>query len=83
MATSDLMAQIAAMQQQLAALIAAALGITYTIEFSPDLDNWEAATATPTVVADDGALEVACMPYPASVAGQPPRFVRVKVGLAP
>lgn len=62
---------------------AAALGITYTIEFSPDLDNWEAATATPTVVADDGALEVACMPYPASVAGQPPRFVRVKVGLAP
>ena len=62
---------------------AAALGITYTVEFSADLNAWQSGAITPTVVSDDGSFEVACMPYPSSVGGLPPKFFRVRVTLAP
>jgi hypothetical protein len=56
------------------------IGITYTVEFSPDLTSCTASTATPTVIADDGTHEVVRVPMPAS---QTRHFFRVKVQTVP
>lgn len=58
----------------------AAAGIAYTVEFSPDLSTWTAATATPTVLADDGTNEVVSIPMPTA---QPRHFFRVRVSATP
>ena len=53
--------------------------LVYTPEFSGDLLNWKASTATPTVLADDWRMQVVSVPYPFSVAGKKARYFRVKV----
>ena len=58
---------------------AATLGMTYTLEFSADLSTWEASAATPSISAQDSTFEAACVPFPATVGGQPARFFRVRV----
>jgi len=55
-------------------------GITYTVEFSPDLTTWTSSTAISTVLADDGTHEVVRVPMPAS---QTRHFFRVKVQVVP
>jgi hypothetical protein len=57
----------------------AAAGLTYTVEFSPDLATWTASTDTPTVLADNGTVQIVSVPYPAFIGRH---FVRVRI-LAP
>jgi hypothetical protein len=57
----------------------AAVGLTYTVEFSGDLSSWRASTSTPTVLADDGEIEAVSVPYPFFVNGRKARYFRVKV----
>jgi len=61
----------------------AAAGLTYTVEFSPDLTTWQGSTATPTVLAEDATHEVVSVPFPALIVGQPPRFFQLSVTLLP
>lgn len=43
-----------------------AAGLTYTVEFSPDLSTWTPSSTTPTVLADDGVNQVVSIPMPAA-----------------
>ncbi len=54
-------------------------GLTYTVEFSADLSTWEASTATPFAIANDGGIEAVTVPYPPQVNGAEPHFFRIKV----
>ncbi len=54
-------------------------GLSYTVQFSATLASWVSSTATPTVVADDGIIEVVAVPYPLFVSGRKARFFRVQV----
>ncbi len=56
-----------------------AAGLSYTLEFSPDLVIWEASGDTPSVVVDNGVMQAVTVPFPALVDGREPRFFRVKV----
>lgn len=62
---------------------AAALGITYHLQFSANLGLWEPSSGAATVIAQDGLHEAVSVPFPATVAGQAARFFRVNVDLAP
>ncbi len=53
--------------------------LRYTVEFSEDLLTWKTSTATPSVLADDGRMQVISEPYPSSVAGKNASYFRVKV----
>jgi hypothetical protein len=55
------------------------LGISYAVEFSGDLITWRASTSTPTVLADDGAVQAVYVPYMTFVNGKKATFFRVKV----
>jgi autotransporter-associated beta strand protein len=60
-------------------------GLTYTVQFSADLVNWETSGVTPTAIdASDSTIEVVRVPYPATILGgtQTPKFFRVLVTLA-
>jgi len=57
-------------------------GLTYTAHFSVNLSTWEASTATPTVLADDGTYEALCIPYPL-IGGQPARYFKLGVTMGP
>jgi len=57
----------------------AAAGLTYTVEFSGDLATWMDSTSTPSVLADDGTIQVVSVPYPFFVNGKKATFFRVKV----
>ena len=57
----------------------AAAGLTYTVEFSGDLAIWMDSTSTPSVLADDGTIQVVSVPYPFLVNGKKATFFRVKV----
>ena len=59
----------------------AAAGMTYTVQFSPDLATWENSTATPTVLASDAEFDAVTVPYPFFVNGRKARFFRVEVSL--
>lgn len=61
----------------------ATAGITYAVQFSGDLSEWEASPATPTVVANDATHDVVSVPFPAFVNGKPARFFRVVVNTVP
>lgn len=57
-------------------------GLTYTVQFSADLETWQSSTAFPTVLAEDGGLQIVGVRYPRFVGGKKARFFRVKVSIA-
>jgi len=57
----------------------AASGLTYTPQFSPDMERWENSSTIPTVIASDGEYEAVSIPYPFFVFGEQARFSRVGV----
>ena len=62
---------------------AATVGLTYTVRFSNDLITWQTSTVTPTIIADDGTYQVACVPYPTPTGTNDMRFFNVVVALSP
>jgi hypothetical protein len=55
-------------------------GLTYRVEFSVGLGDWETSQSVPVVLADDGVIEACFVPFPPLLGnGQPPRFFRVAV----
>jgi hypothetical protein len=60
-----------------------AAGLIYTPQFSADLASWQDSAATPSVLADDGVLQIVSIPYPAFIGGKKARFFRISVSLAP
>jgi hypothetical protein len=59
-----------------------ARGLTYTVQFSADLQSWENNTAEPTVLAADAEIEAVSVPFPATInPGNPvvPHFFRILV----
>ena len=60
-----------------------AAGLTYTPQFSVDMQTWQDSTATPTVLADDGTWEIVSVPYIRSIGGRKARFFRMSVSIAP
>jgi hypothetical protein len=60
-----------------------AAGLTYTVQFSPDLSTWKNSTVTPTVIASDAEIDACTVPYPFFVAGKKARFFRVEVSITP
>jgi hypothetical protein len=58
-------------------------GLTYTPQFSPDLQTWITSADVPTTLADDGTLQVVSVPYPASTPGGVPLYFRVKIRIDP
>ncbi len=59
-----------------------AAGLVYTPEFSSNMSLWQASTATPVVLADDGTHQVVSVPYTRFIAGKKARFFRIKVTIA-
>jgi len=58
----------------------AAAGLSYTVEFSSDLINWQPTSATPTVVSDNGGdYEVVEVPRPFFVGNSKALFFRISV----
>ena len=57
------------------------VGLSYTVQFSADLSIWVSSTATPTVRADNGTLQVVTVPYPFFINGRKAQFFRVVVNL--
>lgn len=57
----------------------ATAGLSYTVEFSGDLTSWRASTSIPSVLADDGEIQVVSVPYPFFVNGRKANYFRVKV----
>ena len=62
----------------------AAAGLSYTVQFTADLINWQSSAVTPTVLADDGTNQIVSVPYPVEtfLNGQKAQFFRVIVTLA-
>jgi hypothetical protein len=54
-------------------------GISYSVQFSTDLQTWFTSNAIPTVVADDGSIEAVTVPAPATLNGKPTGFTRITV----
>ena len=61
----------------------ATYGLTYTVQFSPDLSIWTPSLAVPTVLADDGTHQVVSVPFPGFLNGKKARFFRVQVSTPP
>ena len=59
----------------------AMFGLRYRPQFSADLITWQDATAAPSVLAEDGEIEIMAVNAPASINGQAPRFFRVGVNM--
>jgi hypothetical protein len=57
-----------------------AAGLTYTVQFSSDLGTWQSSVVTPTVIADDGEMQVVTVNYPFFLSdGRKAQFFRVAV----
>ena len=56
-----------------------AAGISYSVQFSADLQDWVTSNVVPTVVADDGEIEAVTVPAPATVNGKPVGFVQINI----
>jgi hypothetical protein len=58
-------------------------GLTYTVQFSADLNTWVTSTVEPTVLATDATIEAVSMPYPVFITtpsgDRKPTFFRVTV----
>lgn len=61
----------------------AAARLKYTVEFSANLSTWQAATATPAVLANDGEIQVVSVPYPFAVGNRKATYFRVRVEQLP
>ena len=60
-----------------------AAGLTYTVQFSPDLGAWTPSIAVPTVLADTGPHQIVSVPFPGFLDGKKARFFRVQVSIFP
>ena len=58
---------------------AAAMGLTYAVEFSDALSGWNVSAVTPTVIAHDSEIEAVTVPFPPIVIDPPKAFFRVRV----
>ena len=58
---------------------AAAVGLSYAVEFGADLSGWMVTTDVPFVIAEDSEIEAAIVPFPALINGVMPHYFRVKV----
>ena len=58
-------------------------GLTYTVQFSPDLTFWTPSAALPTVLADTGPHQIVSVPFPGFLNGKKARFFRVQVTIFP
>lgn len=57
-----------------------AAGLIYTVQFSSDLGTWQSSIVTPTVIADDGEMQVVTVNYPFFLSdGRKAQFFRVAV----
>ena len=57
----------------------ATTGLTYTVQFSNDMATWVSDWTPPTVIADDGEIEIVTVPYPPTPDGRNGSFFRVIV----
>ena len=55
------------------------VGLTYTVQFAPNLASWTVSAVTPTAIADDGEIEIVTVPFPATINGGPAAFFKVGV----
>lgn len=62
-----------------------AAGLTYIPQFSGDMvaNIWANGMVAPSVLADDGTLQIVSVPYPPFVGSKKARFSRLTVTLAP
>jgi hypothetical protein len=60
-----------------------AAGLTYTVQFSPDLIDWTPSMVDPTVLADNGPHQIVSVPFPGFLSGKKARFFRVQVTISP
>ena len=60
-----------------------AAGLTYTVQFSDDLRNWTASTATPSVLSDNGSIQAVGVPYPVLGDGKQATFFKITVSTGP
>jgi hypothetical protein len=62
----------------------AAMGVTYTVQFSADLSTWVDSAAEPVVLATDAEIEAVSVAFPATIdtpgGAVVPRFFRIKLG---
>jgi hypothetical protein len=57
-----------------------AVGLAYTVEFSPDLSTWQLSASIPMVLASDSEMQVVSVPFPPPpVTGKPSKFFRVRI----
>ncbi len=57
----------------------ALLGLSYAVEFSANLSDWQASAASPYSLATRGDHELVSVKYPLFVRGRPARFFRVRI----
>ena len=60
-----------------------AAGLTYTVQFSPDLLDWTSSIIAPSILADNGTAQIVSVPFPGFLNGKKARFVRVQVSIVP
>jgi hypothetical protein len=58
-------------------------GLTYTVQFSPDMSFWTPSMVVPTVLADTGPHQIVSVPFPGFLNGKKARFFRVQVTIFP
>ncbi|MCX6856057.1 MAG: choice-of-anchor D domain-containing protein, partial [Verrucomicrobia bacterium] len=61
----------------------ATAGLTYTVQFSANMSDWQSSSVTPTVLADDGTHQIVSVPYLSFVAGRKVKFFKVAVTITP
>lgn len=59
------------------------IGLTYTVQFSADLAQWQSSAEQPFVLADDGTHEVVSVPFPVLSGGVKPCFFRIHLSVSP
>ena len=60
-----------------------AAGLVYTPQYSSDLVTWVNGNSSAAVLADDGTLQIASLPYLNFILGRRVRFFRLAVSLTP
>lgn len=56
-------------------------GVTYTPQFSTDLQNWVSSPAIPQVLGGDSTWQAVSIPYTRFIAGKRARFVRLLISM--